>query len=344
MYSLRKHSVDRHSTQHYLYDAIQKSQSKSFVRDYEKMKKRYSRFMEIHGNEMDNFYLDWDVNAVKGLLQTGRFSHYTDKILDEILQTPRVFGPKKSLTFFSSPNYIKLPRKNIFGVVAPPCAGKSTTVHANQDMRHVLILDGSWLIGAASRQLYGQERNEKFKFSESFGDHTRKKHMQYIGDLFPLMLNKVNVWLDEFEQQLCGIHETLPILIFHSNPKIFQFLNIPIYSAIYCDKKDILKNHVIKRHADQPQSWINIRLNWFYQCNIQATASLANIPHILSRDLIINKISSCKQLEHEMMMYPEKIGQRSGNGSRPITLEFSKEDSLHDMREILNKIVSNKKF
>ena len=131
MYSLRKHSVDPHSTQHYLCDALQKSQSKLFARDYEQMKKRYSRFMEIHGNEMKNFYFDWDVNAVKGLLQTGRFAHYTDKILDEILKTPTLSDPKKGL---------KLPRKNIFGVVAPPCAGKSTTVDANQNTKHVLIL------------------------------------------------------------------------------------------------------------------------------------------------------------------------------------------------------------
>ena len=205
----------------------------------------------------------------------------------------------------------------------------------------MLILDGSWLIGAASRQLCGNKNNEKFQFPESFGAHTRKKHMQCIEELFPQIMNKVNGWLDKFEQQLGGIRETSPILIFHSNPKIFQFFNISIYSAIYCDKKDILKNHVIKRHADKSQGWINIRLNWFYQCNIQATASLANIPHILSRDLIINKVSSCKQLEHEMMMYPEKIGQRSGNGRTPIALGFSKEDSLLEMRKILNEIVSN---
>ena len=353
MYSLRKHSVDSHSTQHNLYDAIQTSQSKSFVRDYEKMKKRYSRFMEIHGNEMNNFYFDWDVNAVKGLLQTGRFAHYTDTILDEIIKTPILSDPKTNLTLFSSPNHAKLPRKNIFGVVAPPCAGKSTTVDANQDMKHVLTLDGSWLIGTASRQLYGSENNEKFQFPESFGDHTRKKHMKCIEELFPQIMNKVNGWLDEFEQQLDQnlisldeikdnhIHETLPILIFHSNPKIFQLLNIPLYAAIYCDKKEVLKDHVVKRHADQPQGWINIRLNWFYQCNIQATASIANMTQSLRRGVIISKITSCKQLEREMMMYPAKIRQRSGNESRPITLEFFKEDSVHDMRAILNKIVYN---
>ena len=127
------------------------------------------------------------------------------------------------------------------------------------------------------------------------------------------------------------------------NQTILQFLNIPIYSAIYCNKKDVLKDHVVKRHAEQPQGWINIRLNWFYQCNIQATASIANIPNSLRKGLVINKISSCKQLETEMMMYPAKIGQRVRNKRRPSTLEFSKEDSLHGVKEILNKIVSNKK-
>ena len=48
--------------------------------------------MEIHGNEMNNFYFDWDVNAVKGLLQTGRFAHYTDTILDEIIKIGMYFG------------------------------------------------------------------------------------------------------------------------------------------------------------------------------------------------------------------------------------------------------------
>ena len=49
------------------------------------MKVRYSQFMENYGDKMDNFYPDWEVNAVKGLLQTGRFSYYTDHILDQLL-------------------------------------------------------------------------------------------------------------------------------------------------------------------------------------------------------------------------------------------------------------------
>ena len=113
------------------------------------------------------------VNAVKGLLQTGRFANYTDEILDELLRGRALSDTKQYLGYSSGINYEQPPRANIFGLVASPCAGKSTTVGANQDMKHALVIDGSWLIGTASRQLLGNGENKKFQFPISYKHMTR---------------------------------------------------------------------------------------------------------------------------------------------------------------------------
>ena len=73
-------------------EAKSKTQRTSFKMDFKKMKEEYAAFMDEHLSKMDNFYPDWDVNAVKGLLQTGRFSKYADDILDELLHGIGVKG------------------------------------------------------------------------------------------------------------------------------------------------------------------------------------------------------------------------------------------------------------
>ena len=134
--------------------------------------------------------------------------------------------------------------------------------------------------------------------------------------------------------------KVFPTLIFHSNPKIFQFLNVPIHSAIYCDSKNVLRSHVKQRHAKEPQGWLNIRLNWFYQCNVQATASLDNVPSSLRQDMGVCKISSTKQLEKTMMMYPQSIAQKHDNKMKVSLLTPLEEDQSIDMKTIICKIIS----
>ena len=336
-----------------------KTQKTSFKIDFKKMKEEYAAFMEEHLSKMDNFYPDWDVNAVKGLLQTGRFSKYADDILDELLHG---FGVKGDFDVAIGGVYDKfgfnstkpMIRHNMVGVVAPPCAGKSTTVEANMHRTDCLVLDGSWLIGAASRQLLGNNQNEKFQFSTSFGEHSHTKHIRIIEDLFPAVLYRVNEWLDKFEYELYKNRNGLNnytgaqqypnvVLIFHSNPKIFQFLKVPIYSTIYCEEKEVLRNHVAQRHAKQPPGWIDIRLDWFYQCNIQATAALDNIPHIFTEDLVIHNVSSNKELEAAMEMYPENVSRQFGNKEQPKksneSLPIMKVDNA---RQILIEIMTSK--
>ena len=69
-------------------------------------------------------------------------------------------------------------------------------------MKNSLVLDGSWLIGTASRQLLGNDQNKKFRFPESFGEHTREKHVNFILELLPRVIDKANGWLDELEEQV----------------------------------------------------------------------------------------------------------------------------------------------
>ena len=338
------------SNENCISNAKQICDSKSFLKGYEEMKEKYSKFMEVHGNKMQNFYSDWDVNAVKGLIQTGRFAHYTDEILDDLLQERIIYVQMQNHRFSFRMNDVHVLRENVFGVVAPPCAGKSTTVNANQDVKDALVLDGSWLIGTASRQLLAKGIFPKFRFSELFGEHTREKHVQCILELFPQIIDRVNKWLDEFETQMNKLsiahnsNKILPTLIFHSNPKIFQFINVPNYSAIYSDTKDVLKAHVKKRHAGDPPEWINIRLDWFYQCNVHATASLENVPSILKEEMTIRKISTRKQLEKTMEMYPKQIAQKHG---RQIKLNKNRTNHKYksfDMKDILTKIMFDEKY
>ena len=154
----------------------------------------------------------------------------------------------------------------------------------------------------------------------------------------------------EFEAQMNEIsfaHNTnkiLPTLIFHSNPKIFQFINVPIYSAIYSGTKDVLKAHVKKRHAGHPPDWINIRLDWFYQCNVHATASLENVPSILKDEMDIRKISTRKQLEKTMMMYPKQIAQKHGRQMKSKKHGTYHQNEIFDMKKILTKIMFDDKF
>ena len=338
-----------------------KAQSTSFNIDFKMMKVEYAAFMKQHLSNMDNFYSDWDVNAVKGLLQTGRFSKYTDDILDELLHGVGVRGDfdvanDGVYNDFGFNCTKPTMRHNIVGVVAPPCAGKSTTVEANMHRTDCLVLDGSWLIGTASRQLLGNEKNEKFQFGASFGEHTRTKHIRMVEDLFPAVLYRVNEWLDTFEYEVyqncnglekCKEGRQYPnvVLIFHSNPKVFQFLKVPIYSTIYCEKKEVLKTHVVQRHSTQPPGWIDIRLDWFYQCNIQATAALDNMPLIFTEDLVVHNVSSNDELEVAMEMYPENVCRQYGNKNQQNNLDDSLSEKRDDnAREILIEIMSGKRL
>ena len=338
-------------------EARSKAQSSSFQIDFKMMKVEYAAFMEQHLSKMDNFYSDWDVNAVKGLLQTGRFSKYSDDILDELINGRGIRGDFDAATGRMNNRFgfnctKPMMRHNIVGVVAPPCAGKSTTVEANMHRTDCLVLDGSWLIGTASRQLLGRYQDEKFQFGASYGEHTRTKHILMIEDLFPAVLYRVNEWLDIFENELyqncnglekCTEARQYPnvVLIFHSNPKVFQFLKVPIYSTIYCEKKEVLKTHVAQRHTTQPPGWIDIRLDWFYQCNIQATAALDNMPLIFTEDLVVQNVSSNKELEITMEMYPENVCRQFDNQDQQADLDESLSiRRVDNARKILIEIMS----
>ena len=344
--------------------AKEEANNSSFRLEFEQMKARYAQFMEEHGDEMKNFYSDWDVNAVKGLLQTGRYSKYTDEILDELIGNETLSktseGSTTYLNMHSKLGSISMdsvylghhepPRKNVVGVVAPPCAGKSTTVDRNTHFRNLLVLDGSWLIGMASRQLLGNSQNEKFQFKTTFGDHTRIKHTQFIQDMFPQVLQQVNEWLNEFDYQVDAIYDNSPTckgrkkeshftLIFHSNPKIFQFLRIPIYSALYCDSKEVLRKHVEQRHVGQPPGWVDIRLDWFFQCNVQSGVALDNVPDDLTKDLVVCKVSSNNELENTMMWFPEKISCAYFDKKMDINSNLESVTDCIDARSILRNII-----
>ena len=191
-----EHFFSKYSSRCLISNAKHHTNSSEFESEYKTMKMNYAEFMKTHPNDMSTFYSDWNVNAIKGLLQTGRFSKYGDEILNELLPCIKIVPCIKR----SDDNFImshKQPiRENMVGVVAPPCAGKSTAAERNSQLQNCLVLDGSWLIGTASRQLLGSKQGQKFQFSDSFGKHSRFKHVQIIRDLFPEVMGQVNSWLD----------------------------------------------------------------------------------------------------------------------------------------------------
>ena len=333
---------------HFISEAKQKMQAPSFSMDFVHMKLNYAHFMNEQKEKMVNFYSDWDVNAVKGLLQTGRFSKYADDILEDLLSDQKKFHTWEN-NAISELNTRQQPiRKYIVGVVAPPCAGKSTTVEANADLKDCLVLDGGWLIGSASRLILGNKRNEKFRFNDAFGEHTYIKHVHIVEEMLPKIFHRVNLWLDKFEYEMnkkydeelgCKGKGSFYVLIFHSNPKIFQFLNIPIYSAVYCNSKAVLRTHVEQRHQLDPFGWIDIRLDWFYQCNVQATVALEKLPSKLRKDLIVYKVYSNKQLETRMSKFPDALAQRYKNNQDSSQSDLVPIEKFGNANIILKQII-----